>query len=84
LALVVSGLVILLVLLLVLFQVSVVVANDADKSVDGGADSYEVAEVFEDGRRAEPVVEPRGELEPDADVGRELETERSGRDDRPA
>jgi hypothetical protein len=67
-----------------LFQVSVVVANDADESVDGGADSYDVAEIFEDGRRAEPVVEPRCELEPDADVGGELETERSGREDRPA
>jgi hypothetical protein len=77
-------LVMLLVLLLVLLQVSVVVADDSDESVDGGADSYDVAEDFEDGRRAEAVVEPRGELEPDADVGGELETERSGREDRPA
>jgi hypothetical protein len=69
---------------LIVFEVSVVVTNDADERVDRGTDSYDVAEDFEDGRRAEPVVEPRCELKPNADVGRQLETERSRRDDGPA
>jgi hypothetical protein len=67
----------------VVFEVSVVVADDADERVDGSADPYHVAEDFEDGAGAKTVVQPRTALKPDADVGRELEPEGAGRDDGP-
>src|SRR5450432_2681809 len=66
----------------ILFECLVVVADDADEGVDGGADAYEVPENLEPGGGAEAVVEPRPSHEPDADVSGDFEPKGAGREGR--
>jgi hypothetical protein len=62
--------------LVIVFEGLVVVAGDADERVDGAADAYDEADIFEDGGGVEEGVElVREHVEPEPEIRAQLEAE---------